>query len=193
MSPRTVARRLVYVGVVQTPPDMALEQRLLAVAAGIAELIDEHRPDAMAVERVFAQHNLRTVMGTAQASGIALAPRRERGLPVGLHTPSEVKAAITGYGVRREGAGGGDGRAGARARRGPEARGCRRRAGAGDLPRVEARCADAVSTGTGTLPGAARMAGAQAGTTGRSRPRRSARDAVASEAAARVRRRRPLP
>jgi crossover junction endodeoxyribonuclease RuvC len=52
----------------------------------------------MAVERVFAQHNLRTVMGTAQASGIALALGAEHGLPVGLHTPSEVKAAITGYG-----------------------------------------------------------------------------------------------
>jgi crossover junction endodeoxyribonuclease RuvC len=52
----------------------------------------------MAVERVFAQHNLRTVMGTAQASGIALALGAEQGLAVGLHTPSEVKAAITGYG-----------------------------------------------------------------------------------------------
>ena len=47
---------------------------------------------------MFAQHNLRTVMGTAQASGVALALAAERGIPVGLHTPSEVKAAITGYG-----------------------------------------------------------------------------------------------
>ena len=47
---------------------------------------------------MFAQQNLRTVMGTAQASGVALAVAAERGLPVGLHTPSEVKAAITGYG-----------------------------------------------------------------------------------------------
>lgn len=89
---------LVYVGVVQTPPAMALEQRLLAVSRGIRAALDEHRPTAMAVERVFAQHNLRTVMGTAQASGIALALGAEAGLVVGLHTPSEVKAAITGYG-----------------------------------------------------------------------------------------------
>jgi len=89
---------LVYVGVVQTPPAQDLGQRLLAVSTGIREVLDEYRPTAMAVERVFAQHNLRTVMGTAQASGIALALGAEHGLTVGLHTPSEVKAAITGYG-----------------------------------------------------------------------------------------------
>jgi crossover junction endodeoxyribonuclease RuvC len=90
---------LVYVGVVQTPTTMALERRLLAVSSGIRAVLVEHRPTAMAVERVFAQHNLRTVMGTAQASGIALALGAEFGLVVGLHTPSEIKAAITGYGA----------------------------------------------------------------------------------------------
>jgi crossover junction endodeoxyribonuclease RuvC len=89
---------LVHVGVVLTPPDQPLEQRLLAVSSGIRAVLAEFRPTAMAVERVFAQHNLRTVMGTAQASGIALALGAEHGLSVGLHTPSEVKAAITGYG-----------------------------------------------------------------------------------------------
>ena len=89
---------LVYVGVVETPPTLALELRLLAVSRGIRAALEQHRPTAMAVERVFAQHNLRTVMGTAQASGIALALGAEQGLVVGLHTPSEVKAAITGYG-----------------------------------------------------------------------------------------------
>jgi crossover junction endodeoxyribonuclease RuvC len=90
---------LVYVGVIQTPPDMPLEQRLLIVGTGIAEAIDAHAPHAVALERVFAQHNLRTVMGTAQASGVALHMAASRGLAVGLHTPSEVKAAVTGYGA----------------------------------------------------------------------------------------------
>jgi crossover junction endodeoxyribonuclease RuvC len=89
---------LVHVGVIRTPPDAALESRLLAVSRGIAEIIEQFGPQAVAVERVFAQHNLRTVMGTAQASGVALAVAAEHGLAVGLHTPSEVKAAITGYG-----------------------------------------------------------------------------------------------
>jgi crossover junction endodeoxyribonuclease RuvC len=89
---------LVYVGVVQTPPALDLGERLLAISIGIREVLATYQPSAMAIERVFAQHNLRTVMGTAQASGVALALGAEFGLTVGLHTPSEVKAAITGYG-----------------------------------------------------------------------------------------------
>ena len=89
---------LVHVSVIRTPPDMPLEQRLLAIGTGIAEAIEQHGPAAVALERVFAQHNLRTVMGTAQASGVAMHAAAARGLPVGLHTPSEVKAAVTGYG-----------------------------------------------------------------------------------------------
>ncbi|WP_028647708.1 crossover junction endodeoxyribonuclease RuvC [Nocardiopsis sp. CNT312] len=89
---------LLGAGVVRTGPDTDLPQRLVAIERGIEEWIDEHRPDAVAVERVFAQHNLSTVMGTAQASGIALLCAARRGLPVALHTPSEAKAAITGSG-----------------------------------------------------------------------------------------------
>lgn len=90
---------LVDVTVIRTPPDMPLEQRLLAVGTGIDELLERWSPQAVALERVFAQHNLRTVMGTAQVSGVALHAAARRGLSVGLHTPSEVKAAITGYGA----------------------------------------------------------------------------------------------
>jgi crossover junction endodeoxyribonuclease RuvC len=90
--------RLVAVTVLRTPTDLALERRLLRIADAIEELIDEHRPDVMAIERVFAQQNVRTVMGTAQISGVALHIAARRRLPVELHTPTEVKAAITGYG-----------------------------------------------------------------------------------------------
>jgi crossover junction endodeoxyribonuclease RuvC len=90
---------LVYVGVIRTPTDMALEQRVLAIGEGIAEVIETWGPAAVALERVFAQHNLKTVMGTAQASGVAMHAAAKRGLAVGLHTPSEVKAAVTGYGA----------------------------------------------------------------------------------------------
>ena len=62
-------------------------------------MLERWSPQAVALERVFAQHNLRTVMGTAQVSGVALHAAARRGLSVGLHTPSEVKAAITGYGA----------------------------------------------------------------------------------------------
>ncbi|MGK3952910.1 crossover junction endodeoxyribonuclease RuvC [Microbacterium sp. I2] len=90
--------QLVHVGVVRSDPGEPIEVRLALIAAGLRAVIEAHRPDVVAVERVFAQHNRQTVMGTAQASGIALLVAGERGLPAATHTPSEVKAAITGYG-----------------------------------------------------------------------------------------------
>ena len=89
---------LVEVGVVRTGADEPIEQRLCQIEAGLERWLDATRPDAVAVERVFSQHNVKTVMGTAQASGIALLVAARRGLPVALHTPSEVKAAVTGSG-----------------------------------------------------------------------------------------------
>ena len=89
---------LVAVGVIRTPADLDVAKRLVRIEAELEEWIIEYRPDAVAVERVFAQHNVRTVMGTAQASGVAMVVAARRGLPVALHTPSEVKAAVTGSG-----------------------------------------------------------------------------------------------
>ncbi|TAL44022.1 MAG: crossover junction endodeoxyribonuclease RuvC [Salinibacterium sp.] len=95
----TRAASLVHVGVIRTPAELPLERRLLAIAEAIALALDEFAPHSVAIERVFAQQNLRTVMGTAQASGVALHLAAARGLTVGLHTPTEVKAAVTGYGA----------------------------------------------------------------------------------------------
>jgi crossover junction endodeoxyribonuclease RuvC len=90
--------RLVHVSVVRTPPDADLGRRLAELARCVDSCLAEFRPEAVAVERVFSQHNVRTVMGTAQAAGVALAAAGRLGLPVALHTPSEVKAAVTGSG-----------------------------------------------------------------------------------------------
>jgi crossover junction endodeoxyribonuclease RuvC len=89
---------LVDVSVLRTGADLPVADRLVALERGIEECLDRHRPDAVAVERVFAQHNVRTVMGTAQVSGIALVVAARRGLRVAMHTPSEVKAAVSGSG-----------------------------------------------------------------------------------------------
>ncbi|MGW6061330.1 crossover junction endodeoxyribonuclease RuvC [Streptomyces sp. NPDC055189] len=86
------------VGVVRTPADAELGHRLVAIEQGIEQWLDEHDPEVLAVERVFSQHNVRTVMGTAQASAVAMLCASRRGIPVALHTPSEVKAAVTGSG-----------------------------------------------------------------------------------------------
>jgi crossover junction endodeoxyribonuclease RuvC len=89
---------LVAVGVVRTDAHTDIAARLLAIEQEIERWLDEYRPDAVAVERVFSQHNVRTVMGTAQAGAVAIVCAARRGLPVALHTPSEVKAAVTGNG-----------------------------------------------------------------------------------------------
>jgi crossover junction endodeoxyribonuclease RuvC len=92
------APALVAAGVLRTPAGEDIAARLLALEAGIEEWLAAYQPDAMAVERVFSQHNVRTVMGTAQAGAVAVVCAARRGLPVALHTPSEVKAAVTGSG-----------------------------------------------------------------------------------------------
>ncbi|UCM86824.1 crossover junction endodeoxyribonuclease RuvC [Streptomyces marincola] len=86
------------VGVLRTPADEETARRLVMIERGIEEWLDAHSPDVVAVERVFSQHNIRTVMGTAQASAVAMLCAARRGLPLALHTPSEVKAAVTGSG-----------------------------------------------------------------------------------------------
>ena len=66
------ALELIDVGVITTEAALPLEQRLLIVSNELTEWIDRHQPDAIAVERVFSQHNVSTVMGTAQAAAVAL-------------------------------------------------------------------------------------------------------------------------
>ncbi|WP_369779162.1 crossover junction endodeoxyribonuclease RuvC [Streptomyces sp. R33] len=89
---------MLAVGVVRTPADAELGHRLVAIERGIEEWLERHQPEVVAVERVFSQHNVSTVMGTAQASAVAMLCAARRGIPVALHTPSEVKAAVTGSG-----------------------------------------------------------------------------------------------
>src|ERR1700681_1055934 len=89
---------LVGAGVIRTSDGDDIAARLLALEVEIDAWLAEYRPDAVAVERVFSEHNVRTVMGTAQPSAVAVLCAARRGLPVALHTPSEVKAAATGSG-----------------------------------------------------------------------------------------------
>ncbi|WP_026303125.1 crossover junction endodeoxyribonuclease RuvC [Jongsikchunia kroppenstedtii] len=86
------------VDVVRTPSDMDLAERLLAVHKAAEHWLDTHRPDVVAIERVFAQNQVSTAMGTAQAGGVIALAAAQRGVPVRFHTPSEVKAAVTGSG-----------------------------------------------------------------------------------------------
>ncbi len=87
-----------HVQVLRTERTLDLAERLRLIAEALELAIATHRPDVIAVERVFSQSNVMTVMGTAQASGVAVLVGARAGLPVALHTPTEVKAAVTGSG-----------------------------------------------------------------------------------------------
>jgi crossover junction endodeoxyribonuclease RuvC len=89
---------MVAVGVIQTQTDATLDQRLLQLEKELHTWIDEYRPDVIAVERVFSQLNVRTAMATGQAAGVALLLAAKSGIPVVMHTPTQVKAAVTGSG-----------------------------------------------------------------------------------------------
>ena len=86
------------VGVIRTKSDLPVWQRLVEIERGIDAWLDEHQPDAVSIERIFARSDVSTIMGTAQASGLAMVCAARRGIPVALHTPSEVKAAVSGNG-----------------------------------------------------------------------------------------------
>ena len=86
------------VDVVRTPSDDPLHRRLLTISDAVEYWMDTHRPDVIAIERVFANQNANTAMGTAQAGGVIALAAAKRNIDVYFHTPSEVKAAVTGSG-----------------------------------------------------------------------------------------------
>ncbi len=89
---------MVAVGVLRTEAGTPTALRLLTLRDDLTAWVLRFRPDAIAVERVFADVNVATVMGTAQAAAVAMLVAADHGLPVGSHTPTEVKAAVTGSG-----------------------------------------------------------------------------------------------
>lgn len=88
----------VSVGVVRTPSDSELTERLLRISRAVGEWMDEYQPDVVAIERLFERGNVSTVIHTAHAVGVLMLAAAERHVPVHMYTPSEVKKAISGNG-----------------------------------------------------------------------------------------------
>jgi crossover junction endodeoxyribonuclease RuvC len=87
-----------HVEVLQSGPELSTPERIHRIGASLERLLDGDRPDGIALERVFAQDNVASVMGVAQISGVVMYLAEQRGIPVALYTPNEVKAQVTGYG-----------------------------------------------------------------------------------------------
>lgn len=90
--------RCLYIDVLTSPSTAAVEARLARLEEGLALVVERFTPDVVAIERVFSQHNVRTAMATAQAAAVAMLIAARGGIRVALHTPTEVKAAVTGSG-----------------------------------------------------------------------------------------------
>ena len=88
-----------HVEVLQSPASATQPERIHRIGSSIERLLDGHKPDGIALERVFAQDNVASVMGVAQISGVVMYLAEQRGIPVALYTPNEVKAQVTGYGA----------------------------------------------------------------------------------------------
>lgn len=95
---RARSATMVAVDVIRTPAHDASDVRLGFIAQAFDTWLDTYRPDVVSIERIFARNDVSTIMGTAQASGLTMGLAARRGIPVAMHTPSEVKAAITGNG-----------------------------------------------------------------------------------------------
>ncbi len=91
-------QHLLMAGVVRTRPDQPTAQRLASLHSDLTTLLSRHRPDSVAVERVFFNANVQTAMAVGQAAGVALLAAAQAGLPTAEYTPTQAKATITGTG-----------------------------------------------------------------------------------------------
>lgn len=90
---------LVDFGVITTPAGQPLAGRLQIIYRGLADLVQRHRPDAVAVEELFFSRNARTALAVGHARGVTLLALADAGLKVHEYKPVEVKQAVTGYGA----------------------------------------------------------------------------------------------
>lgn len=85
-------------GVVETPPDMPVERRLVRIHQRITDLIVEHEPDMVALEALYFGQNVRTAFAVGQARGVIVLAAGQRGLATADYTPQQVKGAVCGSG-----------------------------------------------------------------------------------------------
>jgi crossover junction endodeoxyribonuclease RuvC len=85
-------------GVIQTQPGIPLERRLADIHTRVGELLDEHLPEAVAIEELYFGANVRTAFAVGQARGVVLLAAGQRGVPSHSYTPQQVKAAVCGHG-----------------------------------------------------------------------------------------------
>jgi crossover junction endodeoxyribonuclease RuvC len=89
---------LLDAGVIRTPSNQSDELRLHTIHTSLSEIISEHNPDIMVVEKLFFAKNVTTAMTVSQARGVILLAATQQGVPIVEYTPLQIKQALTGYG-----------------------------------------------------------------------------------------------
>lgn len=90
-------------GCIETPAGMDVEKRLQVLYEEISRIIAEELPNALAVEELFFNTNVKTALVVGQARGVVLLTASQHNLPLGVYTPLQVKIAVTGYGRAEKG------------------------------------------------------------------------------------------
>lgn len=93
-----IKHKMLDAGVIRTPAKQADEIRLKTIFDGITEIINEHNPKVMSIEKLFFARNVTTAMIVSQARGVMLLAANIQGIPIVEYTPLQIKQAITGYG-----------------------------------------------------------------------------------------------
>lgn len=90
--------KLIDAGLIETWPDEPMPVRLVTLYDGVRELLEEFKPDVLAVEQLFFARNVTTAISVGQARGVVILAAAQVNVPVTEYTPSEIKQAVTGYG-----------------------------------------------------------------------------------------------
>ena len=90
--------RMVAAGCINTSPKNPLNERLLAIARGLRDVIEQHTPASAAVEEVFYAQNVKTALKLSHVRGVVLLAIAEAGIPLGEYSPLEIKTSVVGYG-----------------------------------------------------------------------------------------------
>lgn len=90
--------KMIDAGVVTTPAHTPHDERLEDIFDSLTEIIEQTKPDAMAIEKLFFSQNVTTAMTVSQARGVAMLVGRKSGLTIAEYTPQQIKQTLTGYG-----------------------------------------------------------------------------------------------
>lgn len=94
--------KLIDAGVIRTPVNQDLPDRLETIYSELIEIIESNKPDEIGVEKIFFSQNAKTAISVSHARGVVLLAAKQSGLVIGEYTPQQIKQSLTGYGKAKK-------------------------------------------------------------------------------------------